>query len=62
MKLILRDVPEELWLKAMGVAKKFVRDYPDRMGFSQLVIYTTHVENVSLAVYRTKTSIIVRGT
>lgn len=61
MKLVVREVPEELWLKAMAVAKKFVRDYPDRRGFSQLVLYSTYDDNVTLAVYRTKTSIIVRG-
>ena len=59
MKFVIRDVPEELWLKAMTVAKNFMRDYPDRMGFNQLVIYG---REPSFAVYRTKTSIIVRGT
>ena len=62
MKLVVRDVPEVLWLKAMACAKQFMRDYPHRIGFNQLVIYATWDGQPSLAVYRTKTSIIVRGT
>lgn len=54
-KLILRDMTEEDWFKGVQIAKSFEKDYPDRVGFNNLVIY-----GYSFAVYRTKTSIVVR--
>jgi len=46
---------EEDWFKGVQIAKSFEKDYPDRVGFNNLVIY-----GYSFAVYRTKTSIVVR--
>lgn len=62
MKLVIRDVPEERWPTAVNCAKQFMREYPDRMGFHQCVFYQTSHDHPILIVYRTKTSIIVRGT
>jgi hypothetical protein len=58
MKLVIRDVPEELWPSAINCAKQFIQEYPNRMGIHQCVIYGL---TPMLIVYRTKTSIIVRG-
>lgn len=60
MKLIVRDIPPEDWLSAARLAQQFMKEYPDRMGFSNFVYY--HAEGLpGRIVYRTKTSIIVRG-
>jgi hypothetical protein len=61
MKLIIRDVPEEHWGRAINCAKQYMRDYPDRMGFHQFALYGLRENDPMLFVYRTKTSIIVRG-
>lgn len=61
MKLVLRDIPPEEWPAAACLAQQFLREYPDRLGFHNFVYY--HGEGLpGRIVYRTKTSIIVRGT
>lgn len=61
MKLVIRDLSQVHWINALLCAQKFQIEYPDRMGFHQCVFYTLP-EIPTLIVYRTKTSIIVRGT
>jgi len=61
MKLVIRDIPQEGWPAAALLAQQFLKEYPDRFGFSHFVYY--HAEGLpGRIVYRTKTSIIVRGT
>lgn len=63
MKLIIRDVPEPQWPLAIAVVKRFRAEYPDKMGFHQCVFYMPEDDDkTTLIVYRTKTSIVVRGT
>lgn len=60
MKLVCRDLPVEDWPSAARLAQQFLKEYPDRIGFSNFVYY--HGEGLpGRIVYRTKTSIIVRG-
>lgn len=61
MKLVCRDMPQEEWAGAALLAQQFLKEYPDRMGFNNFVIYTPP-GLPSRVVYRTKTSVIVRGT
>lgn len=54
-------MPLEEWPSAALLAQQFLKEYPDRMGFSNFVYY--HAEGrPGRVVYRTKTSIVVRGT
>ncbi len=59
MKLIIRDVEQAMWGRASKLAESYLREFPERMGFHQLCVYM--VDGKSYAVYRTKTSVVVRG-
>ena len=58
-KLTIRDVDPKRWLDAVHIAHRFASEYPDRMGFGQLVVYAGNASR--FIAYRTKTGITVRG-
>lgn len=60
MDLKLRDVPPAKWAIATELAKQFDDQYPQSSGIRQGVAYTKK-GNPSFYIYRTKTSIVVRG-
>lgn len=60
VKLVVRDIPHEDWPAAARLAQRYLKEYPDRIGFNNLVVYTGEGLPGRI-VYRTKTSIIVRG-
>ncbi len=49
------------WSRAPVVARLFLEEYPDKFGFHNPVVYVRE-GNDALYVYRTKTSVVVRGT
>lgn len=59
MNLLIRDVPKELWVDALGIVRQYIRDYPDKFGFHQGVVYMKGTR--SYYVYKTKTRYVVRG-
>lgn len=64
MQVKIVDVDQSDWYSALGVANRFLRDYPNRpIGFHNLVVYfASPNEDETFIVYKTKTSIVVRGT
>lgn len=58
-QLKLVDIKPCYWPSVSIAAKRFMEDFPDRMGIRQGVVYTR--EEISFYIYRTKTQIIVRG-
>lgn len=53
------------WPIAVRISQQFLEEYPERMGFGQAVVYLAESRikgsPTSLFVYRTKTSVVVRG-
>lgn len=50
------------WIRGPIVANQFLKDYPDREGIRNGVTYVKNEEyDKSLYVYRTKTTVVVRG-
>ena len=63
LQLKIYDMPMSDWIRGPMVAKQYLKDYPKRMGIRDGCIYVQNedYEN-ALYVYRTKTSVVVRGT
>ena len=61
MELRVRGVAADDWHRAVVAAKGFAKDYPDRMGTRNGVVYDTEYldKSVRVYVYRTKTAIVV---
>ena len=57
----LVDVKEHDLSRAGHMAVAFVRQYQDRMGFRNGVVFSNTDLSCPLYVYRTKTQIVVRG-
>ena len=57
----LVNVDEHDLCRAASLAPHFVRQYPDRIGVRNGVVFTTDGFSNPLYVYRTKTQIVVRG-
>lgn len=59
----LVNIPIEMWASAIMTAAQFSKDYPNRIGIRDGVIYTTlNPTDPTIYVYRTKTQIVVRPT
>jgi len=51
------------WIRGPMVAKQFLKDYPERIGVRNGCSYVQNEDyDNALYVYRTKTSVVVRGT
>lgn len=62
IELRVRDLPADQFVRAGKVAARFLREYPDRKGFGQSVIYMAEgTDWPTFLVYRTKTAVVVRG-
>ena len=58
----IRGVREDYWNTAVRLARTFIKEYPGKMGWRDGVIYVPqNIAQGSFYVYRTKTSIVVRG-
>lgn len=57
----LVDVKEHDLSRAEHMAVAFVRQYPDRIGFRNGVVFSNADLSCPLYIYRTKTQIVVRG-
>ena len=59
----LVNIPVDEWASAVFIAGRFSREYPNRMGIRDGVIYATpNPTDATIYVYRTKTQIVVRPT
>lgn len=62
MDLKFFNVKQEDWQSALGVAKAYLRDYPNgKVGFHAGVIYFSGAKDEVYYVYKTKTQLVVRG-
>jgi hypothetical protein len=62
MDLKIRNTAPEHWSDAMAVAKQFTDEFPDRRGYLAGVAFLDlKGKRPPFYVYRTKTSIVVRG-
>jgi len=63
LNLKTRNLPKSEWIRAPVTAKQFLKDYPDRYGVRNGVVYVQNEEyDRALYVYRTKTCVVVAGT
>lgn len=54
------NLPISEWDRAVMAAKAFMRDYPDRRGIRDCVVYS-YDDHEALLVYRTANFVVVRG-
>jgi len=63
LQLKIYDMPMSEWIRGPMVAKQFLKDYPERIGVRNGCSYVQNEDyDNALYVYRTKTSVVVRGT
>jgi len=63
LQLKIYDMPMSEWIRGPMVAKQFLKDHPDKLGIRDGCSYVQNEDyDNALYVYRTKTSVVVRGT
>lgn len=62
MILKVYDIDQSEWIRGPVLAKQFLKDFPDNEGIRNGVVYVQSEEyDKALYVYRTKTTVVVRG-
>lgn len=62
MILKIYDMDQTEWIRGLVLAKQFLKDFPDNEGIRNGVVYVQNEEHdKALYVYRTKTTVVVRG-
>ena len=62
LALKIYDVTRSEWARCERVARQYLEEYPNRVGWRDFVAYFEHGRTDSgLIVYRTKTMVVVRG-
>ena len=62
LALKIYDVPRSEWVRCERVARQYLEEYPDRIGWRDFAVYFERGrKDGGLMVYRTKTMVVVRG-